>query len=246
MYKKKRLIIIIGVIIFALIIIFTAYTLWHLNKCTSNLLTEKDMLDATNDMAKNWSSTAYLVTIMVGGGYVECGEYHVTDMVYVYLDNTSISKEEICRGIEVIYEEGNLKTRNITWSWSPEVGRPLGTWDITCIEAYRIAKKNKEVKKFLKTFPKPNVEGFMLSNESGIPIWWIEMVGGKNDESYWANIGIDAITGEILYLNVFPVGDDFPLVCFSAIVIIIAILITVLFIKRSLLSLLSSLELYFF
>ena len=226
MYKEKKLIIVIGVIIFVLIIIFTTYTLWYLSKCTSNLLTEKDMLDAANDIAKNWSSTACLAAISVDG-YVECGEYHVTWIRYVYVDNKTL-QDEYPRAIAVIYEEGNFKTQ----IWPLGDDRPLGTWNITCTEAFGIAKNNKEVKKFLKAFPKHNVEVFKLSNASSIPIWRIEMVDwGFMDDPHWAKIRIDATTGEVLYVEADLSDGSSYLICLVPLVIIISILLVILLSK---------------
>ena len=229
MNKKQRNIVFLTLVL-ALLLIFSVTMLSHQEDIKR--YDEKDVLGGADAIAKSWRNDSYLVEIRVGGDISSEGNYYVNSVFYVYLNKNYTG--ELRQGLEVVYENGNYTKRYTQWPLSED--KPLGQWKIDCTDAYQIAINNDKIKAFMDRYPNAEIDGgLMLSNASGTPTWYIKMVDwGFLDDPHWAEIQIDATTGNVLYVNADLTGSSISAqdVCIGFSVVLIAIVAVMVFKKK--------------
>lgn len=140
-------------------------------------------------IAHNWSEEAILVYVrdsseMTKGGYFLAWSYK-------YWDGKNDSDNSL--GIKV-YSDGRTTTR-VTKLYDEQ---QITNWMLDSDEAYKIAKENNEIKKWLSKYRDARVDGFMLTGSN----WYIHWYSpGFMDQPHNANIILDANTGEVLEVS---------------------------------------------
>ena len=146
------------------------------------------------EVAGNWCVNATLVGVRKSGNMNYQHEF--SSWFYVYLDTTNNSRPHQCIEIKV-NTTGYIISTYEDWS-SPNI--PIEYWNIDSNDAYEIATNNGEINSFLKH--NPTVDSFSLSCGSGQSIWYIKWAYDAGfDNPKWAQIQIDANTGEVLYVE---------------------------------------------
>jgi len=119
---------------------------------------------------------------------------------YTFSNLTQLNSPNTYKAIKItlFWNETYFVRFNAT---SPVENQPISDWNIDSDEAYTIALNNKEIKAFMAH--DPGVYVFSLSNSSGTPTWYIDFTYDAGfDNPKWAEIRIDANTGEVLYVEV--------------------------------------------
>jgi len=190
---------------------------------------EKEYFSLADGIAKNWSHKYHVINVRVS---IEKSTKNEPDVIYTYT-NTSVGEIPVyCLEIS-IYEGGRYDTREYRWYSPNGEDKPLGNWSVDSKEAYEIMINNDKIKAFMDAYPNSKIDGgLMLSNVSGTPTWYIEMVDwGFMDDPHWAKIQIDATTGEVLYVEADLTDGSSYLICLVPLVIIISILLVILLSK---------------
>jgi len=158
------------------------------NDNISNEITAKEGYTIAEQHAKNWSYNATL--IYVTGNSQESFIFRFWD-----LTNNTINCLEI-----KVYTNKSITTR-FTKSLHDEY--PISNWTLDSDEAYKIAMNDAEIESFMKH--NPMLDSFFLASptSSGDSIWYIYWAYNAGiDDPKWAQIQIDATTGEVLYVEV--------------------------------------------
>ncbi len=135
-----------------------------------------------------------------------------------------------------IYYGGHYETE-VLWLNAPSSTQGIENWTIDSDEAYSIAMKNEEIKSFMERYHGAHVDSFSLSGrQDGNPVWSIEWVDwGIWDDPHWAEIRMDATTGEVLYVEAAPGGSSslsMQDICIGAFVVLIAVVAAAVLMAR--------------
>ncbi len=225
---------VITVLFIAIILAISAGALLshHINDDPPTI-NEKDNLSIAKSVARNWSDSSHLINIIVSPEIVSSGMLYSKETRYTFT-NTSVGDIPVyCLEI-TIHTNGSYIFREYKWYSPNGEDNPLGNWSVTCTDAYEIAKNNEKIKAFMDAYPNSKIDGFMLSNVSGTPTWYIKMFDwGLWDDPHSAEIKIDATTGEVLYVEAAP-GSSLSMqdICIGAFVVLIAVVAVAVLIAR--------------
>lgn len=138
-------------------------------------------------LALNWSDNATLVHIT--GKPQEAFAFRYWDTT-----NNAINCMEV-----TVYANKTTQTR-LTRCLHDEY--PISNWTIDSDEAYNIAMNNDKIKSFMRH--NPALDSFSLASPTttGNSVWYIHWAYNASiDDPKWAQIQIDANTGEVLYVE---------------------------------------------
>ena len=138
-----------------------------------------------DEISKNWNPSAKLVHVMIMGETFFDGRSDKWG--YSYSDGFAVT----------VFENGSYYSGELE---APPSVIPVINWSTDSDEAYQIAQNNSAISRFLSH--SPDVYGFFLSATTGEPVWYIEWTYDAGHGDYkWANIEINATTGEVLYVE---------------------------------------------
>ncbi len=231
MDSKKRTVIFS---IFAVILMLSVISIYtqHGGGQNTEKITAMDGKSTADKIAIEWNNSATLV----GGGL--CGEIDnegkATCWTFAYQNN--MNGNGTYEFNVKVYGNGETKTW-ILWLNAPTSTHKIEGWTIDSDEAYSIAMKNEKIKAFLHKYPDAEVDSFSLhsSGNSSHPVWKIEWVDwGFLDNPHWAEIQIDATTGNVLYVNADLTGSSISAqdVCIGFSIVFIAVIAVLVFKKR--------------
>ncbi len=185
-YTIISLVIILILLIACIMIFFISYETQRITAIEGKVY--------ANSIAYNWSENATLISVRIASTIGSGGYF--TDWYYKFIDTTIITNETECIQIKITYDGGQY----ITYNASIGPHTPIFDWRIDSNDAYEIALANEDIYSFMAH--NPMVDGFFLSNASGIPTWYIDWTYDAGfDNPKWAEIQIDATTGEVLYVE---------------------------------------------
>lgn len=189
--KRTRITIVLIIIILALV---AAPGIYRIENGSGGITAMEGRLIADR-IAKEWSQNATLCSIdkgsvMEGGGYFQIWGYY-------YLNGSSPAGETEVIGITVESNGDNSFIHNASMGNA----EPINAFSIDSDNAYAIASEIPALDSFLGK--NPSVEVFSLKASSGNAVWTIEMVETSiADRARWAQVRIDANTGDILFVHV--------------------------------------------
>ena len=157
-------------------------------------ITAMEGLDIANPLAKNWNTSAVLIVASKGSNMNGNGEFQL--WYYLYTNTQNFTNTPQCLEIQV-FSNGSYKLR-----YDAGIGdkRPINSYIIDSDKAYDIATAQSELKTFF--IHNPMLDHMSLSNSSGTPSWYIDWAYDAGfDNPKWAEIQIDANTGEVLYVE---------------------------------------------
>jgi len=157
-----------------------------------------DKIDFANQIATDWKSDSILYAVCM---QEQNNNGEITAWRYEYY---SPSTANIVNNNHTIYTCGKVylfsNGTHIIKSFNSSNIYPIDNWTIDSDDAYDIAMENSEITSFLHHEPCPFL--FQLSNDSVRSIWQIEWCYDAGfDDPKWAEIHIDANTGEVLYVE---------------------------------------------
>lgn len=182
-------------ILIVIIVIAATGTILLINNNESQGITAIEGEAIANPIAKNWNTSAVLIVASKGSNMEENGEFSL--WYYKYINGPTIIDSSECLEIKV-YSDGVTELRS-----NASIGdkTPINSWIIDSDEAYEISNSQNELVGFFNH--NPMLDHMSLSNSSGIPTWYIDWAYDAGfDDPKWAQIQIDANTGEVLYVEV--------------------------------------------
>lgn len=193
-----RILLYLGVIGVVVIVVLAGWVVL-VNKPGPEGITAIEGREIADQIALNWSENATLIRVSQGE---ESQEGRCFSWFYTYSDSPVINNNTLEIGITVntnsqttVTEEGNISQFELLNGVSI-----ISKWVFDSNEAYEIAIDNSEIASFMNHNPK--TDGFFLVNETGNPTWFIDWTYDAGfDNPKWANIQIDANTGEVLYVE---------------------------------------------
>ena len=168
------------------ILIFTGYTLTHINP-NLDVITAMEGKSEADNLAQKWNDSAVLVAVY---GYGNSGEWR-----YSYSSNhASIN---LSTGFDVfICANGTNVTEEREHPPSPY---PISNWNIDSINAIKIAQSNSEIKEWLNKYDNAKLQSIILTANESSSAWGIAWSdAGFMDDPHTIAIGIDARTGEVI------------------------------------------------
>jgi len=190
--ESKNKIIVISLIIIFIIIASLGIVLIEDG---ANGITALEGKKIADELAKEWRQDAVLYSINEGSTMV--GEGHFQIWGYHYYDGPNVTTTTECLGITVESNGDTFIFHNSTIDKTI----PIGNISLDSDDAYNIVKDIPAINPYLET--NPSVEIFSLDASTGTPIWTIEFVEASLvDNARWAQVRIDANTGEVLFTSV--------------------------------------------
>ena len=181
--SKSKLIIVSVIVI---ILVIASIGIYLIGGGASGI-TAMEGREIAEQLALNWSDNATLV-------YVTGDPHQAIAYRYWNLTNNTINCLEV-----TVYTNKVTETR-YTRCLHDEY--PICNWTIDSDEAYEIAMDNENINSFMAHYP--TLDSFSLAtprldNNSVWYIYWCYNAGF--DDPKWAQIQIDATTGEVLYVE---------------------------------------------
>ena len=181
---SKTKIIIASVIV--IIIVIASIGIYLIGGGASGI-TAMEGREIAEQLALNWSDNATLVHVT--GNPQQAFAFRYWD-----LTNNAINCLEV-----TVYTDKTAETR-LTRCLHDEY--PISNWTIDSDDAYKTAMDNEEIKSFMQH--NPTLDSFSLASpiSSNGSIWYIYWAYNAGiDDPKWAQIHIDATTGEVLYVD---------------------------------------------
>jgi len=168
------------------ILIFTGYTLTHINP-NLDVITAMEGKSEADNLAQKWNDSAVLVAVY---GYGNSGEWR-----YSYSSNHA--NINLSTGFDVfIYANGTNVTEERVHPPSPD---PISNWNIDSDKAEEIARANPEIKDWLREYNNANLQSMVLTANQTTSAWGIAWNDpGFMDDPHTSAIGIDATTGVVI------------------------------------------------
>ena len=189
------------------IIILSGIFLFIQNNQNNINISALEAKDIAYPIATNWNNNATLVNVR-GGGMNSEGYFSKWIFKYIEpVDALMTVNETDCIEIKV-YSNGSYES----WTGTTGTGvvgdeKMIISWTIDSCQAFEIAYENDNIHSFLRQ--NPSVYVFSLHNatweghSTQKPAWFIEWTYDAGfDDPKWAQILIDANTGEVLYVDV--------------------------------------------
>ena len=189
--RQPHLFIIIPVII---IIISALFYVVFFNEASG--ITAMEGKEIADNLAIEWNESAELVHVMGMGQKYENGKCEKWG--YSYSNNNTYI---FSKGFTVtVFENGSF--------YIGELERPpsilsIKNWSIDSDKVVDIAKSNPNIEQWLNTYRNDDPQSiFLIALTNDTVIWEIEWSNsGFMDDPKWAQIQIDATTGEVLFVD---------------------------------------------
>ena len=157
-----------------------------------------DKIDSANQIAINWKNDSVLYAICMqeqnNNGEITAWRYEYFSPSSAIIVNINHTIYTCCK--VYLFSNGTNKIN----SFNSSNIYPSDNLKIDSTDAYDIAMSNSEIEDFMHH--DPGLFLFQLSNDSIRSVWQIEWTYDAGfDDPKWAEIHIDANTGEVLYVE---------------------------------------------